>query len=134
MDYSLKSNGLKKEFQEILVIDDDTDLCELMSIILSKEGYKVKTMRHFNSLNGAPLPDLIILDVLFAGKDGRTICKQLKESAETRHIPVLMYSAGTNLEQDAKNAGAEDFIAKPFEIKELVRKIKDLELNFNNVT
>lgn len=122
---------MKNVFQNILVIDDDADLCELMSIILKKEGYKVKTMRHFNSLNGDSLPDLIILDVVFAGKDGRTICKQIKESAETRHIPILMYSAGTNLEQDARNAGAEDFIAKPFEIKELVRKIKGLELKLN---
>lgn len=118
---------MEKNRKNILVIDDDGDLCELMEIILRKEGYEVQTVRDMKQFDNGNLPDLIILDVLVSSEDGRKICEQLKNNGDTRHIPILMYSAGANYEKDARKAGADEFIGKPFQIKELIEKIKKLE-------
>ena len=69
------------------------------------------------------LPDLILLDVLLSGKDGREIVKRLKSQEETRHIPVIMFSAHPSAEKTARAAGADDFVAKPFEMDEILAKI-----------
>jgi len=62
------------------------------------------------------LPDLILLDVLLSGKDGREIVKQLKSQEETKSIPIIMFSAHPSAEKTAREAGADDFVAKPFHI------------------
>jgi DNA-binding response OmpR family regulator len=64
-----------------------------------------------------------LLDVLLSGKDGRTIARQLKSQEDTKHIPIIMFSAHPSAEQTAREAGADDFIAKPFEIDDLLEKI-----------
>ncbi len=66
---------------------------------------------------------MILLDVLLSGKDGREIVKYLKSQDETRYIPVIMFSAHPSAEETARKAGADDFIAKPFDIDELLVKI-----------
>jgi DNA-binding response OmpR family regulator len=63
------------------------------------------------------------VDVLLSGKDGREIVKHLKSQEETKHILVIMSSAHPSAEQTAREAGAEDFLAKPFEIDELLAKV-----------
>ncbi len=112
--------------KKILVIDDEIDILEFLAEILELEGYTVVTIDradHAEQLLTADLPDLILLDVLLSGKDGRDIVKKLKHQAETRHIPVIMFSAHPNAEETARAAGADDFLAKPFELDELLKKI-----------
>jgi len=115
--------------KRILVVDDDPDILDALQLTLEDAGYVVTTSEKgeyaenlLDTTNGA-LPDLIILDVLLSGKDGRTICQKLKGQADTRHIPIIMVSAYPNAKQSVAKVGADDFLAKPFEIDALLETI-----------
>ncbi len=112
--------------KKILVVDDDPDIVEFLQELLVQEGYSATITdkaEYVEKLHDSGLPDLIIIDVLLSGKDGREIVKQLKSQEETRHIPVIMFSAHPGAEKTARAAGADDFVAKPFEIDEVLAKI-----------
>lgn len=117
----------------ILVVDDDPGILDAMRMLLEDEGYRVQTTDkgdYAESLrdgNGG-LPDLIVLDVLLSGKDGRTICRTLKGRDETRAIPILMLSAHPGAEASAKEVGADAFVAKPFSIDDVLDAIAALLL------
>lgn len=115
--------------KKILVVDDEPDIIEFLQELLEQEGYTVATTdkaEYVEKLHDGDLPDLILIDLLLSGKDGRDIVKQLKSQEETKHIPVMMFSAHPNAEETARGAGADDFIAKPFEMDELVAKVAKL--------
>ncbi|MGH7203171.1 MAG: response regulator [Candidatus Levyibacteriota bacterium] len=113
--------------KKILVVDDDQDILEPLSIILEDEGYVVSTtpkgemtytkVREFK-------PDLVLLDLLLSGSDGRKICKTLKEDKATKHLPIIMMSAHPGADADSRNCGADGFIAKPFELEDLLKILK----------
>lgn len=113
--------------KKILVVDDDLAILEVIKIILEDKGYNVLT----NS-NGATVhtsieehqPDLILLDIWMSGFDGRDISKKLKSHHKTQHIPVIVISAHNDTEKMAKEAGADDFLAKPFDIEDLLTKVE----------
>ena len=112
--------------KKILVVDDDADILDMMQLILKGEGYEVQT-----SLNGAcfqqmysELPDLIILDILLSGADGREICQQVKSREETRHIPVILFSAHFSARDITATIGADAFLPKPFHLVELINLVK----------
>ena len=112
--------------KKILVVDDELDILEFLAVIFEEEGYAVLTSdkgEFLEHLHNGVLPDLILLDVLLSGKDGREIVRYLKSQEETKHIPVIMFSAHPSAEQTARAAGAEDFLAKPFEIDALLAKV-----------
>jgi CheY-like chemotaxis protein len=112
--------------KRILVVDDEPDILEFLQVILDEEGYAVVTSdkgEYLEQLHNGGLPDLILVDVLLSGKDGREIVKYLKRQEETKHIPIIMFSAHPSAEETARQAGAEDFLAKPFEIDALLTKI-----------
>lgn len=113
--------------KNILIVDDNRDICDVVKIILSKAGYKTKSMEHFESFSEMEAPDMILLDVKMNDQDGREICHQLKQKESTSKIPVILFSASPDIEKEAHKAGADDFISKPFEIKELLGKIHRLE-------
>ncbi len=110
----------------ILVVDDDTDILSVMEILLTMKGFEVevtaKGENTFPKINTFQ-PDLILLDVLISGHDGRTICKQLKSNEATRHIPVIMFSAHPGAAATIADYGADDFIAKPFDVNNLIQKV-----------
>jgi CheY-like chemotaxis protein len=113
--------------KKILVVDDEPDILEFLQVILEEEGYTVATTdkgEYVEKLHDGGLPDLILLDVLLSGKDGREIVKQLKSQEETKHIPVIMFSAHPSAEATARACGAEDFVAKPFDIPVLLEKVE----------
>ena len=115
----------------ILVIDDDPDILDAMRFTLEAEDYEVITSEkgeYTENLRDKTnnLPDLIILDILLSGKDGRTICKKLKGQKDTKHIPVIMISAHPGAEKSSKDVCADDFIAKPFDVDVLLKKINKL--------
>ena len=88
-----------------------------------KGQYISNKEEYLENMHLGGLPDLILLDLLLSGKDGREIVKYLKSQEETRHIPVIMLSAHPSAEETARLAGADDFVAKPFDIVVLLTRI-----------
>jgi DNA-binding response OmpR family regulator len=110
----------------IVVADDDPDILEAMKMMLELYNFNVETIA-----DGVVLPklkklqpQLLLLDIRMSGVDGRAICKKLKSLDETKNIPVVMISANVNLQNSVKEAGANDYLAKPFEMNELLNKIE----------
>ena len=117
---------MQRKKKRLLVVDDEQDILEFLKIILEEDGYTVDTTDkddYQEKLNNDILPDLILLDMLLSGKDGREIVKYLKMQEETKHIPIIMFSAHPGAQEITRQAGADDFVAKPFEIDLLLNKI-----------
>ena len=112
--------------KKILVVDDDPDILLFLQQIFEDEGYDVQTStkgQYLEQLHNGGLPNLIFLDVFLSGRDGREIVKYLKSQEVTKHIPVIMASAHPGAEPTARAAGADDFLAKPFNIDDLLAKV-----------
>ena len=69
-------------------------------------------------------PDIILLDVALGGQDGRLLCKQIKTGEKTSHIPIILFSANHGIVETFTDYLADDFIAKPFEIVNLINKLQ----------
>lgn len=108
--------------KKILVADDDSGIVDAMQILLEDEGYEVlTTMDGENIINMYDQnPDLVFLDIWMSGVNGSTVCKKLKQDEKTREVPIIMFSANRDTEELAKKSGADDFLSKPFEIKDLL--------------
>lgn len=112
----------------ILVVDDEQDLCEILKFNLETEGYQVETA---NSAEEALEKDiasynLLLLDVMMGGMSGFQLAKQLKNSAVTAHIPIIFLTA-RDTENDTVtgfNLGADDYISKPFSIREVMVRVR----------
>lgn len=111
-----------------MIADDDPGIVDAIEMLLEFEGYQVTS-----TVDGADvldlkdsLPDLLLLDIWMSGEDGRDICKKLKLQDTTKNLPVIMISASRDIKESAMAAGADDFLAKPFEMNELLNKIKKL--------
>lgn len=113
--------------QKILVVDDDQDILTVMQILFKTKGYDVEAISNgeevFKTVQTFK-PNLVLLDILISGNDGRDICKQLKITPQTKHIPVMMFSANASAEQQMQEYGADDFIHKPFDIDDLLHRIE----------
>lgn len=111
----------------IYVIDDDKDLLKVVKSLLQKKGFNVSTFMDWtlaNDLMKTYEPQLILLDVFLSGIDGLDICQKLKASPFTKHIPILLFSAYPKIAETAiHDYGADDFIAKPFEVGDLIKKV-----------
>lgn len=112
----------------ILVIDDDEAIVEVIKIVLEEDGFKVTTdlKGEFFDNTQKTLPDLVLLDVLLKGKDGREICKKIKADPQTSAIPVVLISANSpkEIEEATRQCGADGYITKPFDIYELTKVVK----------
>lgn len=112
----------------ILVVDDEQDLCEILKFNLEAEGYQVETA---NSAEEALEKDiasynLLLLDVMMGGMSGFQLAKQLKNSEVTVHIPIIFLTA-RDTENDTVtgfNLGADDYISKPFSIREVMVRVR----------
>ena len=115
-------------FKKILAVDDDSDILDVIKIILEDEGYEVTTLidgRKVFEVIDENQPDLILLDVMLGGLDGRDICKALKSHSIFKNIPVVMISASHNLDKSLLSPGSpNDFLAKPFDIDHLINMVK----------
>lgn len=117
--------------KKVLIIDDDTAILEAMQIALEDEGYTVTTITDGNlavSQGISVQPGIILLDLLLSGKDGTEIIKLFKQNEKTENIPVILLSAHPSASQTAKTSGATDFLAKPFDVDELLTKVKQYTL------
>lgn len=117
---------MKKEPKTILLVDDNTDILEAVELLLEDAGYKVMidTGETVTNLPKDNLPDIILMDLLLSGKDGRDIIRLLKSQPQTKHIPIILNSAHPQAKELWKNSQADDFIAKPFDIDDLLSVIQ----------
>ncbi|WAM37434.1 response regulator transcription factor [Caldicellulosiruptor acetigenus] len=111
---------------KILVIDDDVKICEVIKLYLEKEGFEV-VVTH-NGMDGIAMfknemPDLVILDIMLPKKDGYEVCRELRKIS---NIPIIMLTAkGETFDKVlGLELGADDYIVKPFDPKELIARIK----------
>lgn len=113
--------------KKILIVEDDEAIIDSIQLLLEMEGYEFKSITDGRKVRRLkePLPDLILLDIWMSGQDGREISKYLKSNQDTKHIPVIFISASKDLEKSASLAGADDYLAKPFEMDDLLKKIKN---------
>ena len=112
--------------EKILVVDDDANICELLRLYLTKEGYQVTTagdgeegLEKFNQLK----PDMVLLDVMMPRMDGLEVCRRIRKLGNT---PVMMLTAkGETFDKVlGLELGADDYMVKPFDTKEVVARIK----------
>ena len=112
--------------ERILVVDDDTNICELLRLYLEKEGYEVKCandgpegLKQFKFSD----PDLVLLDIMLPGKSGKDVCTELRKFTNK---PIIMITAKGEVFDKVLGLelGADDFIVKPFDMKELSARIK----------
>lgn len=111
----------------ILVADDDPAILEVIKIILEENGYKVVTISDGGLVKKeivAQKPSLVLLDIWMSGHDGRDITKLVKSDNKTKNVPVVVISAHNETEKIAKDAGADNFLSKPFNIDELLSMVK----------
>ncbi len=115
--------------EKILVIDDETDILELIKYNLTKEGYVIECVTSGEEAlvrANAELPDLIVLDLMLPGVDGLDVCKSLKSNDRTAHIPIIMLTAKSE-DTDivlGLELGADDYITKPFSPRVLTARIR----------
>jgi DNA-binding response OmpR family regulator len=112
--------------KKILVADDDPGIQDIFRLILEREGFEVQMIPNGNQIlkNQFYLPDIFILDKQLSGVDGLDICRFLKKQKRTAHLPVIMVSANPSIGILASEAGADDYVEKPFEVKYLLKKIQ----------
>jgi CheY-like chemotaxis protein len=114
--------------KKILVFDDDEYNLEIVSFILTEYGYEVQTRCCGDTIFEDIMsywPDLILMDVMLAGYDGRELCKAIKGNKLTSHIPVILISGTHDLTESLNlPGGPNDCIAKPFDIDTLLSCVK----------
>ncbi len=111
---------------KILVVDDDTNICELLRLYLEKEGFRVTIVNDgMAALSVFPtiLPDIVLLDIMLPSLDGWQVCREIRKQWQT---PIIMLTAkGETFDKVlGLELGADDYITKPFDTKEVVARIK----------
>jgi DNA-binding response OmpR family regulator len=114
---------------KIIIVDDDEKVTTLLGRFLAASGYRVtvvndssKAMQAANTI----LPDLIILDIMMPYPDGFTLCKMLRDEPKFAKTPILIITALDNSNSKATTFGANDYLAKPFNLDELAYKVEVL--------
>ena len=112
--------------KKILVIDDDSNICELLKLYFEKEGYEVRTAS--DGMEGISTfklyePDLVLLDIMLPRKDGWQVCREIREMSSK---PIIMITAKGEVFDKVLGLelGADDFVVKPFDMKELSARVK----------
>ena len=112
--------------EKILVVDDDKNICELLRLYLEKEGYGVilahdgeEAVVKFNALK----PDIILLDIMLPGIDGWHVCREIRKKS---NVPIIMITAKSETFDKVLGLelGADDYVVKPFDTKEVIARIK----------
>ncbi len=112
--------------EKIMVVDDDKNICELLRLYLEKEGYNVilcndgqEAVVKFNALN----PDMMLLDIMLPSLDGWQVCREIRKKS---NVPIIMLTAkGETFDKVlGLELGADDYVTKPFDTKEVVARIK----------
>jgi two-component system cell cycle response regulator DivK len=108
--------------KKVLILDDDLDILQICTIVLKKKGFDVLTINNSNQVVEQVKnyqPDVILMDNWIPGPGGIEATRTLKLMPETQDIPVIFFSANSNVTQLAQEARADYFLQKPFDISEL---------------
>ena len=114
---------------KVLVVDDEWEIRDMLRRFLEEQGYEVILASNGEEaieLAEKENPQVILLDILMPGIDGIETCKRLKAGQRTRFIPVIMATALWDKYSEALEAGAEDFVTKPFNLTELSHRVKSI--------
>ncbi len=119
----MDNTSIKKR---ILIADDDHAIVDSLTVILEEFGYDVKSTDDGRKVYRIKndLPDLLLLDIWMSGIDGRQICADLKKENVTKNVPVILISAGRDIQKSAQESGADDFLEKPFTMEDLLEKVE----------
>lgn len=118
--------------KKVLVVEDEPIIAEMICIILEIEGLKVISLAdlavarqklHYEEVG------LVLLDLNLKGESGSAMCEYIKGHDDLKHIPVVLVSANTDLEKIKAECGADDYIAKPFELIDFTRTVRQYALN-----
>jgi DNA-binding response OmpR family regulator len=112
--------------KKILVVDDDPPITKGIEMVLNNAGYATAiTLKGEETIGlvDSFKPDLILLDAMLAGLDGRLIAKELKSHKDTKHIPIVLISANQHMEKDIAAYGIDTFVSKPFSSGHLLKII-----------
>ena len=114
---------------KILVVDDNSDICQMIETILLSEGYEAVSC--INPLIAGAMvkkhkPKLLITDILMSGLDGRNLVKEIRSSREGNKVKILMMSANPAFENICETSGADAFLAKPFQIDDFLETVNSL--------
>jgi DNA-binding response OmpR family regulator len=118
--------SMQKNNPRILVVEDNPDILELYTIMLRHNNYQVLGKNSAEEIEPVIknfLPDVIVLDMLLAGLDGLNVCKQIKDDPSIANIPVIMISAHASGKERSAEAGADFFIAKPFDMETFLNTV-----------
>lgn len=109
----------------VMIADDDPAIADAVAIVLQDDGYTVTTVVSGDIVAEMRCrkPDLLFLDVRISGQDGREVCRVLKDDETTRRTPIVLLSAHADLAAIAAEAGADDYLAKPFDLDDLLAKV-----------
>lgn len=130
---NLEKNDLKRH---VLVVEDEEDIVRLITFHLEKEGYRVTGAgngREALELAHANPPDLVVLDIMLPEMDGLEVCRRLRSSKDTANVPILVLSAKKE-ELDkvlGLELGADDYMVKPFSVRELVARVRAIFRRFD---
>lgn len=117
--------------KKVLVVDDESDVADLVAYHLKSKGFAVETVNDPNRSIGIArsfVPDLVILDVMMPDLNGIQICRMLRADPKLKHVPVIFLTAKVeeNDRIQGLETGADDYICKPFSTKELVLRVQNL--------
>ncbi len=111
-----------------MVADDDQDILELVTALLKVSGYRVITSYNgdgLENLRETELPDLLLLDIRMKhGRNGRDIAARLKHDEVTKDLPIVLISANHDIVEAVEESGADAFVPKPFNIKQLLEVVR----------
>lgn len=115
--------------ETILIIDDDPATTRLLEVLLTREGYNIRTENlSANAVESSKEynPNLIILDLMMPGIDGMTVCKDMKKDPDLGDVPIIMFSAVSQAEVQTKalEAGINEYITKPIHPNDLKQRIR----------
>ena len=118
--------------KRILAIDDNPHILEILDELLSYYGYEIRLSSNaeniLDQINKFK-PNLLLLDVMLDGRDGRDLCKIIKGNKSTESLPVILISATPGVSENVhEEGGADDYIAKPFDIYNLLEKVEKYTL------
>ncbi len=128
-DNNMPLNNVETGKRKILIVDDDEEIVELMVDVLSRDGrFEMKTASSgydAGIMTEQFRPDLVILDYMLPDINGNIVCRAIRRNPQLQNIRIIIVSGGVNASEieDLLDAGAQEFIRKPFDIVELVEKI-----------
>ena len=126
-----------ENFGKILVIDDDPDIGLMMKMMLTYKGYSVLVLEKADEVEETLSKhkiDLIFMDMLLSGINGTDVCAEIKNNSQYKAIPLIMMSAHPDAKKICLQAGANDFISKPFDTHDLLAKVANLMKNSTAVS